>query len=225
MLPSPEILAVTFDLDGLMFNTEDLYDEVSQQVLSRRGHHFSKELKLKMMGLPGVKAMEAMRQYCGLCDPVELLLDEIHEGMFRLLPGRLLPMPGLLTLLDQLDQWEIPRSIATSSSRRFLDRTLAISGLTERFRFTLTSEDVVRGKPHPDVYLESAKRHGIPPPNMLVLEDSEIGTQAAAAAGAFTVAVPGVHSSHVDFGHVDIVLNSLADAALAGLLVRPQRKS
>lgn len=217
MRNKPEIRAVTFDLDGLMFNTEDLYDDVSVRLLGRRAQSFTNELKLKMMGLPGPKAISVMRQHCGLSESVEDLLDEIHVGMFELLPHRLQPKPGLLSLLDLLARQKTPLSIATSSSRSFLDRTLAISGLADRFQFTLTSEDIVKGKPHPDVYLKSASIHGVHPRLMLVLEDSLIGSRAAVAAGAYTIAVPGAHSANQDFSHVDAVIDSLEATELTGL--------
>ena len=217
MRNKPEIRAVTFDLDGLMFNTEDLYDDVSEKVLGRRGQHFTDELKLKMMGLPGPKAIGVMRQHCGLTESVDHLLREFHDGMFELLPHRLRPMPGLLSLLDLLGRCEVPLSIATSSSRSFLDRTLAISGLADRFQFTLTSDDVTNGKPHPDVYLKSASIHDVHPARMLVLEDSLMGSRAAVAAGAYTIAVPGTHSANLDFSHVDVVIDSLEAAELTAL--------
>ncbi len=218
MPADPPILAVAFDLDGLMFNTEDLYDEVIGSLLADRGHAFTPELKRSMMGLPGLRAIAVMCEACDLREPHPLLLDAIHEGMTELLPGRLGKMPGLSDLLQQLDQRRLPRSIATSSSRSFARRCLELSGLAAQFEFVLTAEDVARGKPFPDIYLESADRHGVAPKSMLVLEDSWTGSRAAAAAGARTVAVPGHHSQGQDFSHADLVIDSLASPILSDMI-------
>ncbi len=219
---SPEnirkIQAVAFDLDGLMFNTEDLYDETLQVLMSRRGRTFSRELKLQMMGLPGVEAAQVLIQACELRDQPQDLLAEAHQHLAGLLPGRLQPMPGLLELLEIIDEAGLPKSIATSSSPVFAQTALTISGLKDRFEFVLTTEDVARGKPNPDIYLESAKRHGVVPSSMLVLEDSLIGSRAAAAAGTIAVAVPGHHSEHQVFDHVAYRFDSLAAPMLQSML-------
>ena len=217
MSRQPRIQAVAFDLDGLMFNTEDLYDEVTELVLQKRGHRFTRQLKLDMMGLPSLQAIDVMRRQCGLAESCEGLLAELHRGMTERLPERLVCLPGLVELLDLLELRRIPRSIATSSSRAFAEQCLRVSGLGGRFSFLLTAEDVTRGKPHPDIYLDSAKRHRVEPATMLVLEDSLTGSKAAVAAGAFTVAVPGHHSRDQYFGHVDRVAESLADDAVRSL--------
>lgn len=212
------IKAIVFDLDGLMFNTEDLYDEVIDAILQLRGHRFSRELKLEMMGLPGLKAVQVMIDACLLQDSPQSLLDEAHQRMGELLPGRLEPMPGLLGLLDLIEQAGLPKSIATSSSKTFASSALSISGLTHRFEFVLTAADVENGKPFPDIYIESARRHQIESTQMLVLEDSLIGSQAAAASGAIAVAVPGHHSTAQDFSHVDFRFDSLAHPQLLNMV-------
>lgn len=213
-----KLTAVTFDLDGLMFNTEDLYDQVTDDLLRSRGLRFSLELKLKMMGLPGLQAVSVLCDHCSLEEPHQAILEEIHRGMLALLPCRLAPMPGLTSLLDGCARNGIPLSIATSSTRHFLETVLAISGLAGRFQFTLCAEDVARGKPFPDIYLKSAELHGVDPRSMLALEDSLTGSRSAASAGAFTVVVPGKHSAGCDFSHADLVVPSLDSPHLMELI-------
>lgn len=218
MSPVPPIEAVAFDLDGLMFNTEDLYDLVLEALLAQRGHAFSLELKLRMMGLPGLQAIDVMREEKDLSESPQQLLDEVYRRMLELLPQRLATLPGLESLLDLLEQLEIPRSIATSSTPAFARACLDQSGLGDHFRFVLTTEDVERGKPYPDIYLESARRHAVAAERMLVLEDSLTGSRAAVAAGTWTVAVPGRHSRDVPFDHVNLVVDSLESSRLRSLL-------
>lgn len=207
----PKIEAVIFDMDGLMFNTEDLYNIVGDALLESRGHKFTLELKLLMMGLPGKKAFEVMIDHCQLADSVEVLQAESAELFADLLPREIRPMPGLMELLYQLEKRKIPKAVATSSHQRFADIALGQFELQPRFEFVLTAESVVNGKPHPDVYLLAAKRMGLDSNQLLVLEDSVTGSRAAAAAGTTVIAVPTEHSAGCDYSHVHHVAKSLED--------------
>jgi HAD superfamily hydrolase (TIGR01509 family) len=212
------MLAVTFDMDGLMFNTEDVYTLTGTELLARRGYAFTPELKDAMMGLPPRAAFKVMIDWHHLEEPWEALAAESDENFLGLLGERLATMPGLLELLAALETAGIPKAIATSSSRRLTEACLAPFQLAPRFRFIVTSEDVTRGKPDPEIYLLAAGRFGVPPAEMLVLEDSRNGCNAAAAAGAFTVGVPGEHSRRQDFSAANLVIESLADRRLYEVL-------
>ncbi len=212
------MLAVTFDMDGLMFNTEDVYTLAGSELLARRGRSFTPELKDAMMGLPPRAAFEVMIDWHHLDEAWNVLAAESDEIFLGLLSGRLAIMPGLLELLAALEKAGIPKAIATSSGRRLTEACLAPFQLSSRFCFILTSEDITRGKPDPEIYLLAARRFGVPPAEMLVLEDSQNGCRAAAAAGACTVAVPGEHSARQDFGAANLVIESLADWKLFEVL-------
>jgi len=214
------IRAVVFDMDGLMFNTEDLYNIVGERLLQKRGQRFTNELKLAMMGLPGPQAFEVMRSRCGLSDSVESLKQETDEIFVDLLPKEIQKMPGLDSLLQLVEQQKLPKAVATSSQRKFATRALGFFDLEPRFEFVLTGDDVERGKPNPDVYLLAAKNLSVEPQQMLVLEDSLIGSRAAKAAGAITIAVPTHHSADCDFSHVDHVASSLADELIVELIMK-----
>lgn len=196
-------------MDGLMFNTEDLYDLAGQELLQRRGQKFTRELKLEMMGLPGVDAFAIMIDRCDLDDSVVQLQQETDEIFQSLVPEKIETMPGLRLLLDAIDSAGLPRAVATSSHRMFADRALGHFGLRDGFRFVLTAEDVVRGKPNPEIYLTAADKLGVQPESMLVLEDSVFGSRAAVAAGAFTVAVPTEYSRDQDYSHTNVVVDRL----------------
>ena len=212
--------AVAFDMDGLMFNTEDLYDEVGDMLLQRHGQRFTIELKLEMMGRTGREALAIMKQRCGLSQTVDELLIEVKQIFSKLLPDRIEMMPGLSALLLFLEQHKIPKCVATSSHRQFATEALGCFDLEPRFEFLLTADDVQNGKPAPDVYLKAAEQLGVKPAELLVLEDSEIGSRAAAAAGAFTIAVPTSHSVNGDFSHVNYVAESLNDPMIQQVLSR-----
>jgi HAD superfamily hydrolase (TIGR01509 family) len=211
MTDKPVLEAVAFDLDGLMFNTEDLYQEVGNALLRRRGKEFTAELLDAMMGRPTRVAMQIMIEWHALDLTVEQLAAESDAAFPAVLDARLEPMPGLLPLLETLERHGIPKAVATSSRRTFVEDVLARFDLIPRFEFLLTCEDIVHGKPAPDIYQLAARRLGIDCGAMMVLEDSENGCRAAVTAGAFTVAVPGAHSQNHDFAGVRFRAESLAD--------------
>jgi HAD superfamily hydrolase (TIGR01509 family) len=201
-------------MDGLMFNTEDMFTAVGEQVLRRRGRKFTVELKAAMMGLRPQPAFEVMIHLCNLEDTWEELAAESNQLFIKILNDYLNPMPGLMELLDALEQAGIPKAIGTSSCRELVAACLTPFDMQRRFEFILTAEDIVNGKPHPEIYLVSAQRFGVPPGEMMVLEDSQNGCLAASAAGAFAVAVPGDHSRDHDFRTASLVVESLADPRL-----------
>ena len=211
-------LAVVFDLDGLMFNTEELYVLVGTELLRRRGYEFTPQLLDQMMGRPSRVALQIMIDTHTLQATVEELLAETDELFPEILRQRLAPMPGLVELLDALEHKQIPKGIATSSRRAFVERVLARFGFEPRFSPILTSEDITEGKPHPEIYLKAASLLHIEPERMLVLEDSQNGCASAVAAGAITVAVPSGHSQRHDFRGATLVAESLGDTRIYDLL-------
>ena len=223
-MPAPQpIRAVVFDLDGLLVNTEDLYQCVGTELLRRRGRSFGPDLLDAMMGRPQRVALAVMIEWHGLSDTVETLASETREIFVGLLDTRLEAMPGAVPLVRSLAERGVPRAVTTSSGPDFAHDVLARVGLRELFGFVLTSADVVHGKPDPEIYLTAARRLAVEPAAMLVLEDSQAGCRAAVTAGAVTVAVPGGHSRRHDFSGARFVAESLADPRIAALLAQPLR--
>ncbi|HVW00437.1 MAG TPA: HAD family phosphatase [Planctomycetaceae bacterium] len=210
--------AVVFDLDGLMFNTEIVFNEVGHEILRRRGKQMTRELIDQMMGRRAHEAIQIMIDLHQLPDTVHELGEESQVLFFELARDRLAPMPGLLTLLDRIEQLGLPRAVATSSSRPYMERILRQFDLLRHFQATLTAEDVTHGKPSPEIYLAAAQALGVEPTRMLVLEDSQNGTNAAAAAGAVIVSVPQEHSAHQDFSRAAFVADRLDDPRVLALL-------
>lgn len=221
MTRHPKPAAVVFDLDGLMFNTEELYQEAGTQILRRRGKDFDDELLDAMMGCPADVALQRMIDWHELDDTIEGLAAETDQQFAALLDERLAVMPGLLELLGRLEAASLPKAVATSSGPAFTRDVLSRFDLEPRFQFILTCQDVRQGKPHPEVYHLAARRFGIDTCQMLVLEDSQNGCRAAVAAGALAVAVPAGHSLRHDFSGAALVAESLADRRLFELLQIP----
>jgi len=212
------VKAVVFDLDGLMFNTEDVFDLAGRELLRRRGKEMTTEIRSGMMGRRPSEAFEVLIDALNLTDSVDTLLTESREIFEELLPERLAPMPGLYILLEHIEQAGLPKGIATSSPRNYLEGILGRFDLLDRFQMTLSAEDVTHGKPHPEVYQRAAAEIGVETTEMMVLEDSQAGTQAAAAAHAIVIAIPHVHSREHDFSTANYVAESLHDPYVLGLL-------
>ena len=218
MTASSRIEAVAFDLDGLLVNTEELYQHVGSELLRRRGRTFEPDLLDAMMGRPQQVSLKIMIEWHGLADTIDTLATETHEIFQSLLDTQLRTMPGAVDLLDLLDAQGIARGVATSSGPDFAHDVLGRMGIRDRFAFVLTSADVTHGKPHPEIYQTAARRLAVDPGAMLVLEDSQAGCKAAVAAGAVAVAVPGGHSRRHDFTGARFIADSLADPRIEALL-------
>ncbi|MCA9033301.1 MAG: HAD-IA family hydrolase [Planctomycetaceae bacterium] len=212
------IRAVVFDMDGIMFNTEDLFHLTGHELMRRRGKVATPELFHAMMGRRAHDAFTAMINMMQLTETIPELQEESEAIFDDLLSKHLDTMPGLHELLETIEQQDIPKGVATSSDRRYLERLLNQFDLLPRFDMTLTAEDVTQGKPHPEIYLTAASRLGVDPHEMLVLEDSENGTKAAAAAGAHIVSVPHDHSRHHDFSVAKAVVPQLNHDYVMNLL-------
>ena len=198
--PARPIRAVAFDMDGLIFNTEEVFNiAATQMVVDRRGLEMPPTMFKNMMGRRANESIGVMQSMCGLTESIEALQVEAWDLFFELLDQQLQTMPGLYELLQHLEHCGISKCVATSSPRSYLERVMGRFELLPRFEFALTAEDVVLGKPNPEIYLKAAAQMGVAPDEMLVLEDSETGSRAAASAGAFIVSVPHALSCDQDF--------------------------
>jgi pseudouridine 5'-phosphatase len=212
------IRAVVFDLDGLLVNTEDLYEQAGDTVLRRRGKTYDADLREQMLGRPVVDAIQLMIDCHSLPDTLEELMCECKDVLDELMATSLDTMPGVVAFLDDLAAATIPIAVATSATPEYAEHVLTKLGLKNRFKFILTAVDIKRGKPAPDVYLLAADRLSITPAQMMVLEDSGNGCRAAVAAGAYAVAVPNRHTREHKFPNVQLTADTLADPRIRRVL-------
>ncbi len=221
------IRAVVFDLDGLMFDTEALFFRVSSEVLESRGKRFTREIMRALIGRRAAEVAGWLKTMAGIEEPPEIILAEIRERFGAEVDSAVHPMPGLFALLDHLHRRALPAAVATSSGRAYADRLLNGHGLAGRFAFVLTAEDVTRGKPDPEIYRLAADRFAVGAGELLVLEDSPAGVEAARGAGAVAVAVPHEHSPAEALRAADLIVPRLDDPALLALVDGPadRRKS
>lgn len=214
----PNLRAVVFDLDGILANTEDLYEQAGETVLGRRGKTYDAELRERIMGRPVVDAIRIMIDCHALPDTVDDLMCECSDVLQQLIATSLAPMPGAVPLIDDLQAVNFPIAVATSATPEYADNVLTRLDLKPRFQFILTAADIHRGKPDPEIYLLSAARLGIAPSQMMVLEDSANGCRAAVNAGAFTIAVPNRHTRNHNFSGASFVAETLNDPRIRDTL-------
>jgi len=217
MFDKPEIQAVAFDMDGLMFNTEELYNQVGKIALERRGKVFSNDLKLKMMGRHAADAMKILIQETGISSSAEELLEETDQLINEIFPKQIEMMPGLESLLLILEDLGIPKAVTTSSREKNVEFGFNKFDFHDRFHFVLCAESTNKSKPNPEIYLNAAKCFEVEPEAMLVLEDSPLGVQAGVASGAITVAVPTKYTISHDFPGATLIASGLNDPKLLEL--------
>jgi HAD superfamily hydrolase (TIGR01509 family) len=213
------VRAVVFDLDGLLIDTEGVFTEAARRVLSGHGLELDADFMAVIMGTPGRDALPRFRARYNLPGTLDELADEYKRTFFAVLrTGHAPLMAGALELLDRLERRNIPKAIATSSTREYVDTVFGPHGLIERFAFVLTCDDVTHGKPHPEIYERAAGRLGHAPAAVVVLEDSVNGLRAAKAAGARCVVVPHAQTPSAELAGADAVVPSLAAPELWALL-------
>lgn len=212
-----KLKAVAFDMDGLMFDTEDTYWKSATKLLARRGAVYTDEMHEFVMGRPPQDCFELMKETFGFPETWQELQTESENLFLEFLDEGFSAMPGLYELLEHLERQNIAKGICTSSVHRVASEVLRRKDIAHRFDFVLTSEDVSHSKPDPDIYLKAAARFGVAPAEMLVLEDSMAGIQAAHNAGAFGIAVRAKHNAHCTFPEAKREASSLDDPQILEL--------
>jgi HAD superfamily hydrolase (TIGR01509 family) len=181
--------AVVFDLDGLLLDSEQLWDEAREELARERGGRWHEQAQADMMGMSSPEWSRYMHERIGLAESPEEISAEVVRRMEQLYRERLPLVPGAREAVERLAaRW--PLGLASSSNRPLIDLALELSGLAPFFRATVSSEEVERGKPAPDVYLETASRLGVEPGRVVAIEDSQNGILSAAAAGMRVIAIP-----------------------------------
>jgi HAD superfamily hydrolase (TIGR01509 family) len=186
------IEAVVFDLDGLLLDTEQVWDEVREALVHERGGRWHDRAQADMMGMSSTEWSRYMHDELGLSESPEQISAAVVERMQERYRGGLPLVDGAVEAVRQIgERW--PLGLASSSNRPLIDLVLAEMGVADLFRATVSSEEVERGKPAPDVYLEAARRLGVEPDRCAAIEDSAAGIRSAKAAGMRVIAIPNRH--------------------------------
>jgi len=182
--------ALIFDMDGLIFDTEALYQQAFLAASNAGGHNLPITLIQSTIGVPWAKSRLLILEQMGPDFPVDQYGEAVTDHFTVLASNQLRLKPGVIELLDVLDQLKLPRCIATSSSHSTVQSHLSAHGLAGRFDAVIAHGDYAASKPSPDPFLTAAKRLGVNPALCLALEDSFNGVRSASAAGMMTFMVP-----------------------------------
>jgi HAD superfamily hydrolase (TIGR01509 family) len=181
--------AVLFDLDGVLVDSEQVWDTARRELTTARGGRWRQEATRAMMGMSSTEWSAYMHDELSVpLDPPDIS-REVVERMQTVYRERLPLIPGAKAAVARMaERWRL--GLASSSNRQLIDLVLELAGMREWFAATVSSEEVARGKPAPDVYLEVARRVAVPADRCVAIEDSTNGIRAAKAARMGVIAIP-----------------------------------
>lgn len=205
------IATVIFDLDGLLIDSEHVWDDVRERLAKERGGRWHAGAQRDMMGMSSREWSRYMHERIGLEEPPDEINRIVVERMLERYAAGPPWLPGAIAAVHRIAA-RYPVAIASSSNRELIDAVLEAGGLAPVFRAAVSSEEVARGKPAPDVYLETARRLGADPATCAAVEDSHSGIRAAKAAGMTCVAIPNRRfPPGDDLAVADVVLGSVEE--------------
>jgi HAD superfamily hydrolase (TIGR01509 family) len=207
------VRAVIFDLDGTLIDSEENHYESDRILLARRGIAFSREDKAVYVGRDISEMVRRFRANYGLADDVQSIVDE-KNAIYRSLALKSSRLyPPMRTVLEELRGRKLPMAIATGSNASIAGEILESLGVRNFFSMIVSSSEVRKGKPEPDIFLETARRMGAEPPSTMVFEDTRFGVEAALRAGMACVALPAPDDTSGDeiFSQADCLVRGGPD--------------
>ena len=207
-------LAVVFDNDGLLLDTESVWTRAEQDLFERRGIEFTPEHKRELVGTSAEIAGGILARRLGEPGSAAALIDELNELVVAELEHGVEAMVGARELLHSLKLRGTPLGLVSNSPLAFVQRSLEIVGFVDRFDVVISAHEVAAPKPAPDPYLEACRRLGVKPgPGIVALEDSPTGVAAARAAGLTVIGIPSLEGIELDEAHE--IAESLLDAVVS----------
>lgn len=206
------VAAVVFDLDGVLIDSEPVWEQVRREYVAEHGGRWRPDSQQRLMGMSTPEWSSYLATELGVDAPPSRIAHEVVEEVGRRYETDLPLMPGAVEAVQRLaSRW--PLGLASSAARPLIDRVLAATGMTSLFEVTVSTEEVRRGKPAPDVYLTVAERLAVAPAQTVAVEDSSNGLRSASAAGMVVVAVPHPRYPPAPdaLARADLVLRSLDD--------------
>jgi HAD superfamily hydrolase (TIGR01509 family) len=186
------IEAAIFDLDGVLMDSEPLWDRARRAVVAEHGGRWQAGATEAMQGMSSVEWAGYLQQALGVKASRDEIAGSVVDRLLQSYDEGLPLLPGAREAVARLaERW--PLGLASSSNRAVIERVLGQAGLAGMFQVTVSSEEVARGKPAPDVYLEAARRLGAAPSHCCAIEDSANGIRSAVGAGMIVVAIPNQH--------------------------------
>lgn len=206
------IEAVVFDLDGVLLDSEHIWPEVKEEVTREWGGRWLERAQADMMGMSSTEWSRYMHDELGLSASPEEIDAEVVRRMLARYEQHLPLVEGAAQAVRRL-AGSFRLAVASSSNRPLIEIALERAELADLFETIVSSEEVARGKPAPDVFLEAARRLDVPPERCAAIEDSGNGIRAAHASGMRVIAIPNTHYPPAAdaLALADAVLGSLAE--------------
>ncbi len=189
------VQGLVFDCDGTIADTMPLHFQAWTAALREHGAELPEAMFYELAGIPTVGIIELLNDRHGYDMPVQEAAD-LKERLFAELIPKVVPIEPVVDLVHQY-AGRLPMAVATGATRSICTKTLGALGLLQHFRAIVTADDVANGKPAPDIFLESARRIGVPAERCCAFEDGELGLRAARAAGMVTIDVRPAHRESV----------------------------
>jgi HAD superfamily hydrolase (TIGR01509 family) len=204
--------AVVFDMDGVLIESEEIWDAVREGYIRERGGRYDEEMQRAVMGMSAPEWSRYLHEAAGIPDPPEAINEEVVRRMLAAYREHLPLIPGAVEAVRRL-AGQFPLAVASSSNRPLIDTVLEVAGLKDCFQATVSSEEVARGKPSPDVYLEAARRLDVAPERCAAVEDSHNGIRSAKSAGMHVIAIPNPSypPDAEALAQADVVIRSLGE--------------
>ena len=190
------VRGLVFDCDGTIADTMPLHYEAWVAALKEHRVEFPEAMFYELAGVPTARIIEILNERHGHAMPVQETADH-KENLYQQLIPRVVPIEPVVMLVRRY-AGRLPMAVATGATQAIVRKTLGSLGLVEFFQAIVTADDVKHGKPAPDIFLESARRLGVPPESCYAFEDAELGLQAARAAGMVAVDIRPMHRRLVE---------------------------
>jgi HAD superfamily hydrolase (TIGR01509 family) len=203
------IKAVIFDMDGVMIDSEPLWEKTERILLARRNIDYSPEYRDLIVGLNQKDSGKLLRDTFSLEETVDEIISERIEILTSIYEKELTLVPGLAPLLEELRIGEYLLAVASSSPLRVIDFVLDMFSLRHYFDAVVSGECTENGKPHPDIYLHTAERLGVRPQKCVAIEDSINGVRSATGAGMYCIAIPDKRLSRGGFEKAHMILETM----------------
>ncbi|MEF2965323.1 HAD family phosphatase [Paenibacillus sp. M1] len=207
--------AFIFDMDGVIVDSEPFHIDIDIKTMKHLGHEVEENVFIKYVGMTNPEMWKSVREEFSLVQSVEeIIAYQLGLKITELEAIGMEPIEGIRELLLDLKARGIPAGIASSSPRVFIEAVLGKFGLEEFFAGIASGEEVEKGKPAPDVYLEAARQLRVEPEHCLVLEDSRFGVAAGKAAGMRCIGYLNPNSGLQDLTQADAVVKRISDIHL-----------
>ena len=219
-------LAIIFDMDGVLIDSQPLHYEIDMQVIKSCGYPATLDTVTPFTGMSNPDRWPKYKELLNLApSPSELIAmaEEIMRDIFN--RTNLAPIEGIPQLLQSLNDLNIPTGVASSSSHELIEMVLTRTNIAHHFNKIVSGEDVIHGKPAPDIYLKAAKKIALPPSQCIAIEDAPAGILAAKNAGFTAIAYKNPSTYGQDFTHADYVIDSYSQCLpiIKSLMENPKR--